>query len=138
MEDNQIIFESQVEHTIDTSPLEKWLNRVMVSLGVSNFAITYVLVSDEALLEINRKYLDHDYYTDIVTFDMSDTEETVEGDLFVSLDRIKDNASNLSVSFDTELKRVLVHGVLHLVGYDDKDEKHQAEMRKKEDELLSI
>ena len=138
MEDNQIIFESQVEHTIDTSPLKKWLNRVMVSLGVSNFAITYVLVSDEALLEINRKYLDHDYYTDIVTFDMSDTEETVEGDLFVSLDRIKDNASNLSVSFDTELKRVLVHGVLHLVGYDDKDEKHQAEMRKKEDELLSI
>ena len=138
MEDNQIIFESQVEHTIDTSPLKKWLNRVMVSLGVSNFAITYVLVSDEALLEINRKYLDHDYYTDIVTFDMSDTEETVEGDLFVSLDRIKDNASKLSVSFDTELKRVLVHGVLHLVGYDDKDEKHQAEMRKKEDELLSI
>ena len=67
---------------------------------------------------------------------MSDTEETVEGDLFVSLDRIKDNASKLSVSFDTELKRVLVHGVLHLVGYDDKDEKHQAEMRKKEDELL--
>ena len=99
--------------------------------------VSVILTSDNYLLEMNKQYLDHDYFTDIITFDY--TEGTiVSGDLFISLDRVKDNASTLSVDFKDELHRVCVHGLLHLVGYKDKSEDDEKLMRSKEDEMLKL
>ena len=97
--------------------------------------ITYIFCSDEYLHEVNMKYLNHDTYTDIITFPMN--YNPIESDIFVSIDRIKDNANQLNVSFENELHRVIIHGVLHLVGYDDKTEEAQSLMTRKENEYLS-
>ncbi len=93
--------------------------------------------SDEWLLEYNKNYLNHDYYTDIITFDYS-TEDFVSGDLLISLTRVEDNAKKLNVSRETELKRVVIHGLLHLCGYKDKSKDEIEQMRKKEDYYLSL
>jgi len=138
MRNGHIIFESQIEHSLDLEDLEEWLVRVMAKLNIASYHITYVFMSDDDLLAINKKYLNHDFYTDIITFDLSDGDGSVVSDIFVSLDRVKENAHSLSSPFSEELKRVLVHGVLHLVGFDDKTESLKAEMRHKEDELLQI
>ena len=87
---------------------------------------------------MNRDHLGHDYYPDIITFDLSDEAASVEGELYISIDRIRDNASTLSVRETDELHRVIIHGVLHLIGYDDKTEKQQKIMRSKEDASLSL
>ena len=103
-------------------------------IGSENFEsgeITIVFCTDDYLLEINKTYLNHDFYTDIITFDYSEND-LVSGDLFISVDRVNDNAGSFSVSFDNELKRVIYHGVLHLCGYKDKTEKDAKEMREKE------
>ena len=84
---------------------------------------------------MNREHLDHDYYTDIITFDYS-VETVVSGDLFISVDRVRDNANEMSLSFQDELHRVCVHGLLHLCGYKDKSESDEQIMRSKEDEML--
>lgn len=97
--------------------------------------ITVVFCSDDYLLEVNRTYLDHDYYTDIITFDYSDLG-ILSGDLFISLDRVKENAQDFSDSFENELKRVVFHGVLHLCGYKDKSEEDKKIMRIKENYYL--
>ena len=83
-------------------------------------------------MQVNREYLDHDYYTDIITFDNAEEEEQIEGDIFVSIDRVRDNASTLQVPFEIELRRVLAHGVLHLCGYKDKSSDEEQLMRAKE------
>lgn len=92
-------------------------------------------LSDDALLEINKKHLDHDYYTDIITFDYSRGNK-VSGELFISTDRIADNAQALNCSINQETYRVVAHGILHLVGFGDKTTEEQAIMRSKEDEVL--
>ncbi|MGB1296517.1 MAG: rRNA maturation RNase YbeY [Flavobacteriales bacterium] len=97
--------------------------------------LTYIFCDDEYLLKINQEHLNHDYYTDIITFDY-DTEE-LHSDLFISVDRVKDNAEQLNEPFKRELFRVIAHGVLHLCGYKDKTESEIAEMRGKEDYYLS-
>ncbi|MGB0868027.1 MAG: rRNA maturation RNase YbeY [Flavobacteriales bacterium] len=97
--------------------------------------LTYIFCDDEYLLKINQEHLNHDYYTDIITFDY-DTEE-LHSDLFISVDRVKDNAEQLNEPFKRELFRVVAHGVLHLCGYKDKTESEIAEMRGKEDYYLS-
>jgi probable rRNA maturation factor len=112
-----------------------WLNEVAPNEGKITGEITLIFCSDEHLLEMNRQYLNHDYYTDIITFDYS-VEEEVSGDLFVSIDRVYDNAMLNSVSRDNELKRVCVHGLLHLCGYGDKSEEDAMVMRAKEDYYL--
>jgi rRNA maturation RNase YbeY len=99
--------------------------------------LNLILCSDDYLLEINRAHLDHDYYTDIITFDYSDGG-VVSGDLFVSVDRVKDNATSFNVSFLDELHRVCVHGLLHLCGYGDKSPEDESKMRSKEDEMLLL
>jgi rRNA maturation RNase YbeY len=99
--------------------------------------LNYIFCSDEYLLTINQQYLNHDFYTDIITFDNSEEEGIVEGDIFVSLDRIRENANELNKPFEEELFRVLAHGVLHLVGYDDINDEQELEMREKEDLYLS-
>jgi probable rRNA maturation factor len=98
--------------------------------------LQYIFCSDEYLLQINKEHLQHNYYTDIITFDLSETPNAVIGEIYISIDRVKDNAQNYEVSFKNELLRVIFHGALHLCGYKDKTEKDQALMRKAEDKYL--
>lgn len=113
-----------------------WISKICKTEGRKPEEISVVFCSDEYLLEMNKQYLDHDYYTDIITFDYY--TEDISGDLFISVDRVKENAESNNVSFDSELKRVVAHGVLHLLGYGDKSEEESKVMRKKEDEALAL
>ncbi len=99
--------------------------------------ITYIFCSDKYILKINNEYLQHDYYTDIITFDYSE-KDSIAGDLFISLDTVKSNAEQFEQPFDTELHRVIIHGILHLCGQKDKTEKDSEEMRRKENEALEL
>jgi rRNA maturation RNase YbeY len=94
--------------------------------------LSLVFTDDDYLLEVNKQYLNHDYFTDVITFDYSSFPE-VSGDVMISLDRVKDNAQSLNQSFELEFYRVVFHGVLHLCGYKDKSEADEKEMRAKED-----
>ena len=98
--------------------------------------INYVFCSDEYLLDLNKQYLKHDYYTDILSFQMGD--QPIQGDIFISIDRVKDNAISLDIPFTDELYRVISHGVLHFLGYKDKTAQEQRIMRQKEDELIKL
>ena len=113
----------------DTS---KWLENIIISENKKPGEINYIFCDDDYLLKVNQDYLDHDYYTDIITFDYV-KGKTISGDIFVSLPRILDNASTLSQNFESEFNRVLAHGILHLCGYKDKTEEEQTQMRAKED-----
>lgn len=120
--------------------LEKWIEATIVEEGKEADAITVIFCTDDYLLEINRKYLSHDYYTDIITFDYSEdlpVEGVVAGDLFISIDTVARNAFEYRVRFKQELHRVIIHGVLHLVGYKDKSAAESVQMRAKEDYYLA-
>jgi probable rRNA maturation factor len=117
---------------------KSWLQSIIKAEGFSLNQLNYIFCSDEYLLNVNRQYLDHDFYTDIITFDNSEEEAVVEGDIFISIDRVKDNAQELNKSFEEELRRVLAHGILHLVGYDDQEDEQEQEMRAKEDSYLIV
>lgn len=118
--------------------IRNWLNRVIEKEGLELGFISISLCSDKHLLKINKSALQHDYYTDIITFQLNEENEALEGDLYISIDRVKDNAKSLKIKWEDELKRVLVHGVLHLCGYKDKTKKESELMRKKENEYLSL
>jgi rRNA maturation RNase YbeY len=98
--------------------------------------LQYIFCSDDYLLEINKQHLKHNYYTDIITFDLSEKPNSVIGEIYISVDRVRDNAQNYEVSFKQELLRVIFHGALHLCGLKDKTEKDQVLMRKAEDKYL--
>lgn len=115
---------------------KKWLEEIILSENKKPGDINYIFCDDEYLLKINQDYLQHDYYTDIITFDYV-KGKTISGEIFVSLQRISDNASTLSKNYEEELKRVLAHGILHLCGYKDKTEEEEKEMRRKEDFYLA-
>lgn len=114
-----------------------WLTRVIESENKKEGEINYIFCDDEYLHKINLEYLNHDTLTDIISFDYSMGNE-LNGDVFVSVERVKDNAVDFNVSFEEELKRVLVHGVLHYCGYKDKTENDEVKMRAKEDEKLAM
>lgn len=118
--------EKKYKHWIENAVLEEAFN-----LGDLNI----IFCSDDYLLKINREYLNHNYYTDIVTFDYS-VESIKSGDLFISVDRVTENAKQYEVSFDNELSRVIIHGVLHLIGYGDANDEDKAQMRNLEDKYL--
>jgi rRNA maturation RNase YbeY len=99
--------------------------------------LDYIFCDDEYLLKINQDYLDHDTYTDIITFPYGDLN-VIAGDIFISVERVKENAVNFRVDFELELKRVMAHGVLHLLGYGDKSEEEVLQMRLKEDEKIKL
>lgn len=120
----------------DRARLRKWLQRVAVDHGHAINELTYVLLSDEALLEYNRRYLGHDEYTDVITFD-GQTGTGVSGDILISYDRIRENARTFSVSAQHELRRVMVHGLLHLLGHRDKTRPLREAMREQEDKYLA-
>ena len=124
-------FYENLPETVNTQ-YKKWLEEIILSEEKKLGDINYIFCDDEYLLKINQDYLQHDYYTDIITFD-SVKGKTISGEIFVSLQRISDNASTLTKNYEEELRRVLAHGILHLCGYKDKSEEEEQEMRSKED-----
>jgi probable rRNA maturation factor len=115
-----------------------WIKTISQSESYELGNLNYIFCSDDYLLEINKQYLDHDYYTDIITFDNSEEERKIEGDIYVSIDRVKENATTFNSGFEVELRRVLIHGLLHLMDYTDTTEELKAQMRMKEDECLLL
>lgn len=114
-----------------------WLRKAIESEKAQTGNLNYIFCTDKYLHQINTEYLKHDSFTDIVTFDYSDGKE-ISGDVFISIDRVRENAQKFDQSFDLELHRVLIHGVLHLLGYKDKKPADKAQMRKKEEAYLSL
>lgn len=129
-------FEDIDEFSLDKDKQIECVNYLIVREKHTPGAINFIFCSDDYLLDINKQYLSHDYYTDIITFDYVE-DKVVSGDLFISIDRIKENALSLNKSFINELYRVVFHGVLHLVGYKDKTDEEQAVMTQMEDFYLS-
>jgi probable rRNA maturation factor len=121
----------------DADQLKTWINKTILSEKKRPGALNFVFCTDEFLLDINRRFLKHDYYTDIITFDYS-AYPVVSGDIYISTDRVKENAATEKQTFDDELHRVIIHGVLHLLGQQDKGAVHAKQMRKKEDLYLSL
>lgn len=121
---------------IDQTKVSRWIKLVAASQGRKAGHINYIFCDDERILEVNNYYLQHDYYTDIITFDYS-SGKTISGDIFISIDTVKSNAEGLGVDFENELHRVIIHGILHLCGQDDKTTESQAEMTRKENEALA-
>ena len=122
--------------TFDERKIGRWIRAVAADYGFSVGNINYIFCSDERELAVNREFLGHDYYTDIITFDYS-TPSMLNGDIFISLDTVRSNAEELKVSFDDELRRILIHGILHLTGQGDKTPETKAEMTRKEDLALA-
>jgi len=129
-------YETQFEISNENA-YSNWLSTVIVSENKLEGDINYIFCDDEYLLEINQQYLDHDTLTDIISFDYSVGNE-LHGDVFISIERVADNAADFGVSFDEELKRVLVHGVLHYCGYKDKSDADEKLMRQKEEEKMKL
>lgn len=119
------------------SNLRKWIFSTAEFEKKQLGEISFVYCSDNYLLEVNKKYLDHNYYTDIITFPYNEGN-IISGDLLISIDRIKENALELGVIFENELHRVMIHGVLHLMGYNDKTPDQKAQMTEKEDYYLNL
>lgn len=117
---------------LNIEKVQLWLYSIAKKNSKIIIDLNYIFCSDDYLLQVNIDYLNHDYYTDIITFDNSEKKTEIEGDIFISIDRIKDNATNLKQSFDNELLRVLAHGLLHLIGFNDKTDKDQKEMTNQE------
>ena len=106
--------------------------------GFEEGDINFIFCNNEYLLEMNKTYLRHDYYTDVITFDQSEKENELSGDIYISTDQVKINVSEYKTVFHEELLRVMIHGILHLVGYNDKTEDEKIEMKKKENHYVSI
>ncbi|OJX35569.1 MAG: rRNA maturation RNase YbeY [Flavobacteriia bacterium 40-80] len=120
---------------LDFDRISDWISQIVSRETKSLGDLTYIFCDDEYILDVNRQYLDHDYYTDIITFDYSEGG-VVSGDLFISLDTVRSNSELFSTPFLQELHRVIIHGVLHLCGYKDKSEEDERLMREKENEAL--
>lgn len=114
-----------------------WIEQIIKKYNRRVGEINYIFCSDNYLIEINRQYLEHDYYTDIITFDYTE-ENTISGDVFISVDRVIENSLFFKEGFDNELKRVISHGVLHLIGIKDKTEVEKREMRDAEDKCIML
>ena len=114
-----------------------WIKKVAATYGKKCGEIAYIFCDDEKILEVNKEYLQHDYYTDIITFDYSE-EDSISGDLFISLDTVHSNSEMLGVSYEQELHRVIIHGILHLCGIDDKGEGEREIMEAAENKALSM
>lgn len=121
---------------LDERRISRWIRAVAADYGFAVGNITYIFCSDERELEVNREFLGHDYYTDVITFDYS-TPSTLNGDIFISLDTVKSNAEMVGATFEHELHRILIHGVLHLTGQGDKTPETKAQMTAKEELALT-
>jgi len=129
---DRIVFKIQNQRKISD-----WLNKIIYHYKRILGEINVIFCSDEYILEMNQTHLNHDYYTDIITFNFNHFEY-VSGDLYISVDRVKENAEEFNVTFNQEIQRVLVHGLLHLLGFNDTTDQEEAEIRKLENHWLQI
>lgn len=136
LENIQYVSEGITFELSDKKRISRWIMEVVQREKKQIKNVTYIYCSDEYLYNINIIYLKHDTYTDIITFPHS--YSPIESDIFISIDRVRDNAKKFAVDFKTELHRVIIHGILHLCGYKDKTEEEQTLMTKKENEALSL
>lgn len=118
--------------------LRHWITSVIEINNKTLQSINYIFTSDNYLREVNQQYLKHNTYTDIITFDQSIASDQIEGDIFISVERVEENAKKLGFLFQDELHRVMIHGILHLLGYNDKTEVEKKEMRKLENHYLAL
>ncbi len=116
--------------------LKNFISYQVENKGYSIASVSYIFCSDSYLLCINRDFLGHDTYTDIITFDLSESPKQLEAEIYISVERVEENASKYEVSYQEELHRVIFHGILHLIGYADKNEKEKKEMRNQENKYL--
>ena len=121
---------------LDERKVTRWIKSVAAEYGFGVGQINYIFCSDERELAVNREFLGHDYYTDVITFDYS-TASTLNGDIFISLDTVRSNAEMVGVPFEQELRRIIIHGVLHLTGQGDKTPETKVEMTEKEEKALA-
>lgn len=128
-EEVDFIFEKPVR-------IKRWIKSVIASFKRKSGNINFIFCSDNFLLALNKKHLKHDYFTDVITFDLSEDSGTISGDIYISIERVKDNAGK--GSFEDELHRVMIHGILHLLGYSDKTPAKQKQMRKLENQCLDL
>jgi rRNA maturation RNase YbeY len=124
--------------TIDQQRTKAWIEKVAQGYGKPIGELYYYFCSDDQLLDINKQRLGHDFYTDIVTFPLNDCETVLSSEFCISVDRIKENAITFSRSYESELHRVIIHGVLHLIGFDDHTDEDEQLMREKEEEALKL
>lgn len=115
----------------------EWLQKAIVSENFSTGEVVYAFFNDEELKKLNNKHLGHNYYTDVISFNDSN-EKVLSGNIAISVDRVKENSVEFNSTFHEEMRRVMLHGLLHLMGYNDLTEKEKTEMRNKEDEILSV
>ncbi len=118
--------------------LKKWISEVIILHEKQVGNINFIFCDDEYLLDINKTYLAHDFYTDIITFDQSELPNKIEGEIYISVERVKDNAQEINENFELELKRVIIHGILHLIGFKDKSQKEKKKMRALENKMLQL
>jgi len=134
----RFINETNIElPTTNDQRLNRWIRAVAAGYGFATGDITYILCDDEKILAVNRQFLGHDYYTDVITFDYS-TKSKISGDVYISLDTVQSNAEMVGATFEQELYRILIHGVLHLTGQEDKTPEKRAEMTDKEEKALAL
>ena len=140
MSKSGIIFrvEESITFSLDKKiKVRNWIEKILKQEGKTAGAISYLFCTDDYLLGINREFLQHDFYTDIITFDYSDKNK-IEGEIFISIDRVKENAKTFKQPFEKELMRTIIHGILHLCGYSDKSPKDKKRMTAKENEALQL
>ncbi len=130
--------ENDFDYPFDIKTYQNWIKRIILNEAYQLDTLSFVFTSDEKLLEINKTYLNHDTYTDIITFDYCEKTEVINGEILISVDRINENAKKFKVTYLHELSRVMAHGVLHLLGYKDKTSNEKSIMRKKEDACISL
>lgn len=130
-------FQEDIKYNLPQKNLsKKWLRQIAQKEGYSISDLNYIFCTDEYLHQINVEYLNHDTYTDIITFDNSEEENKIESDIFISIERVKENSKTEGQEFQKEILRVLSHGILHLCGYKDKSKEEALLMKKKEDESI--
>jgi len=133
-------FQEEVSFTLKHKRvLRAWINQVVHNYSQEIHSVNFIYCSDNYLLEVNKQYLEHDYYTDIITFDnREDPYSPIDSDIFISIDRVRENSKQLKVPYQQELHRVMIHGILHLLGKKDKTEQQKRDMRKSEEASLSL
>jgi len=132
-------FEEDISYKLkNKTAVRQWINETVQAEGFKLKELNYIFCSDDYLLQINQQYLDHDTYTDIITFDNSEKDKVIVGDIFISIERIRENALKFNITETNELHRVIIHGALHLLGYKDKSTADKQKMTFKEDFYLNL